>query len=213
MEKKVIELAIRMAKDTVNEDAFIKAKNDAVAKLVSIRGIGPEREFAPFNTLPEQPSKVYVGMTQYSSKGKIYAAMLSLGFMMKLMKFMKMMDPLAGIFIKPNDPLFEYEKFADKSNITEIALLKPKAGISEADFINARQIFLENLDKEPEVIKSYTFSVVGGFKNKDSFPHITVYKSKEDFDTLTQRVRQMAYVADFFKYFDATLICFCNTLK
>jgi hypothetical protein len=213
MKKEIIELAIRSPKKGVNQNDFETAKNAAVKKLVSLKGIGPEREFEPFLTVPKKDEKVSVGMTKYASQGKVYRAMMSFGFIVKLMKFMKMMDPLAGVFIQPIDDSFDYEKFANKENVTEIALLKPKAGISKEAFLKERARFLSALDAEPEVIKSYTFNVTGGFKGKDTFPHFTIYKDKAAFETVTARVGNQEYVQDFFKVFDVEIITFNTTLK
>lgn len=213
MNKEIIELAIRSPKKGVLQSDFETAKNAVVKKLVSLDGIGPEREFEPFSTIPEKDEKVYVGMTKYASQGKVYRAMLSFGFVTKLMKFMKMMDPLAGIFIKPTDASFNYEQFATKENITEIALLKPKNGISKESFLKERERFLAALDAEPEVVKSYTFHLTGGFKGKDTFPHVTIYKDKAGFEAVTTRVGNQAYVKDFFKVFDVEIITFNSTLK
>ena len=213
MKKEIIELAIRSPKKGVNQHDFETAKNAAVKKLVILKGIGPEREFEPFSTVPKKDRKVYVGMTKYASQGKVYRAMMSFGFIVKLMKFMKMMDPLAGVFIQPIDDSFDYEKFANKENVTEIALLKPKAGISKEEFLKERERFLSSLDAEPEVVNSYTFNVTGGFKGKDTFPHFTIYKDKAAFEAVTSRVGKQAYVQDFFKVFDVEIITFNSTLK
>lgn len=64
MSDQIIELAIRTPKPGVNESAFIAAKDAAVKKLVSLNGIGPEREFSPFQTMPQKEVKVFVGMTR-----------------------------------------------------------------------------------------------------------------------------------------------------
>jgi hypothetical protein len=213
MNKEIIELAIRSPKKGVNQSGFEAAKNAAVKKLVSLSGIGPEREFEPFSTVPQKEEKVYVGMTKYASQGKVYRAMMSFGFVSKLMKFMKMMDPLAGVFIQPTDTSFNYEKFVTKENITEIALLKPKNGISKETFLKERERFLGALDAEPEVVKSYTFNVTGGFKGKETFPHFTIYKDKAAFEAVTTRVRNQVYVKDFFNVFDVEIITFNSTLK
>ena len=178
MKKEIIELAIRSPKIGVNREEFILAKNAAVKKLVSINGIGPEREFEPFNTMPKKNSEVFVGMTKYASQGKVYRAMFSFGFISKLMKFMKKMDAIAGVFIQPTDETFDYLSFSTHQNITEIA-----------------------------------FNVTGGFKGKDTFPHFTVYKNKEAFDNLMERAFELPYVQEFFKVFDAEIICFCKTIK
>lgn len=213
MNNQIIEIAIRAPKAGVKEVDFVAAKNAAVKSLVSIKGIGPEREFEPFKTMPEKSAKVFVGMTLYQSKMKTYQAMVSFNVMRNLMPFMGMMDNMGGIFLKPDDPNFDYGKFADKNNITEIALLRPKAGVSKEQFLQARTKFLKAMDAEPEVKGSHTFTVAGGFKNTDTFPHFTVYKSKTDFDKLMDRTRGLPYLGEFTKVFDAEIICFCNTIK
>lgn len=213
MSNQIIEIAIRAPKAGIKEVDFIAAKNAAVKSLVSIKGIGPEREFEPFKTMPEKSAKVFVGMTRYQSKMKTYQAMVSFNVLRNLMPFMGMMDNMGGIFLKPEDPNFDYGSFADKSNITEIALLRPKAGISKDQFLQARTKFLKALDSEPEVKNSYTFEVAGGFKNTDTFPHFTIYKSKADFDMLMDRAKGLSYIGEFAKIFDAEIICFCTTIK
>ena len=213
MSKEIIELAIRSLKNGVVIKDFEAAKNVAVQKLVSINGIGPEREFEPFNTVPNKDQKVYVGMTKYASQGKVYRAMMSFGFISKLMKFMKQMDAHAGVFIQPIEDDFDYLKFANKENITEIALLRPKQGVSKDVFLKERTAFLKRLDAEPEVLKSYTFKVTGGFKGKDAFPHFTIYKDKPSFDALMKRISEADFVQNFFKVFDVELITFNRTLK
>ncbi|OQY47060.1 MAG: hypothetical protein B6242_06115 [Anaerolineaceae bacterium 4572_78] len=59
----MIELAIRMRNKNIDESTFLMAKTKAVQALVSI---GPEREFEPFLNSPNQPDKVYIGLTKYS---------------------------------------------------------------------------------------------------------------------------------------------------
>jgi hypothetical protein len=58
MKKEIIELAIRSPKKGVNQSDFETAKNAAVKKLVSLRGIGPERvslnRLAPFQKKTER---------------------------------------------------------------------------------------------------------------------------------------------------------------
>ncbi len=213
MGKEIIELAVRSPKNGVTIKDFEAAKNEAVQKLVSINGIGPEREFEPFNTVPNKDQKVYVGMTKYASQGKVYRAMMSFGFIFKLMKFMKQMDPHVGVFIQPIEDNFDYLNFANKENITEIALLRPKQGVSKDVFLKERKAFLTRLDAEPEVLNSYTFKVTGGFKGKDAFPHFTIYKDKASFDALMKRISEADFVQNFFKVFDVELITFNRTLK
>ena len=211
MSKPIIELAIRTPKVGVAESDFIRAKNAAVKALVSLKGIGPEREFEPFNTVPAPAGKLFVGMTRYASQGKVYRAMMSPSFMLKLLSFAKMMDPLAGIFIKPEDDNFDYQSFANKQNVTEIALLRPKNGIAASQFLAARNDFLTRFNAEPEIVTSYTFQVTGGFKNKDTYPHFTIYRDKAAFDSIVARFDSLHYRIPFFQTFDAALITFCTT--
>jgi hypothetical protein len=213
MSKEIVELAIRSPKSGITDKEFVHAKNEAVKNLVRMKGIGPEREFYPFLTVPETNSNVYVGMTKYSSQGKVYRALLNLRFITKLMKFMKKMNPYVGVFMQPNESHFDYLNFANTQNITEIALLKPKNGVSVELFLQARADFLKKIDQEPEVEKSYTFNVTGGFKGKNTHPHFTVYKSKEAFDQLTKRANSIPYFQEFFKTFDIEILCFCTTIK
>ncbi len=213
MGKEIIELAIRSPKNGSLLNDFEAAKNAAVRKLVRINGVGPEREFEPFSTVPKKDQKVYVGMTKYASQSKVYRAMMSFGFISKLMKFMKQMDAHIGVFIQPMDDNFDYLNFANKENVTEIALLRPKQGVSKNIFLKERTAFLNRLDSEPEVLKSYTFNVTGGFKGKDAFPHFTIYKDKQSFDTLMKRISKEDFVQNFFNFFDVVLITFNKTLK
>jgi hypothetical protein len=213
MSNQIIEIAIRAPKSNIKEADFIAAKNAAVKSLISIKGIGPEREFEPFQIMPEKSAKVFIGMTRYESRMKTYQAMVSFNVLRNLMPFMGMMDNMAGIFLKPEDPNFDYGNFANKNNITEIALLRPRTGVSKGEFLQARTKFLSAMDAEPEVKQSYTFTVAGGFKNTDTFPHFTVYKSKSDFDRLMARARGLTFIDDFFKVFEAEIICFCTTIK
>lgn len=212
MGTEVIELAIRSARAGVSEQEFIAAKDAAVRALVSIPGIGPEREFAPFTTMPAQARRVFVGTTRYASQGRVRRAMFSPGFMLKLLPFMRRMDPLAGIFIKPRDAGFAYEHFAMRGNVVEIALLRPRGG-AERSFEEGRTTFLGRLDQQPGVVRSYVFDVTGGFKNTDVLVHFTVYESREAFDGLARKLREEEWVSRFLAMFEPALISFCEVIK
>ncbi|MCA9981554.1 MAG: hypothetical protein KDD89_11990 [Anaerolineales bacterium] len=209
----IIEIAIRSPKDGVNEADFINAKNAAVSKLVSLDGIGPEREFAPFQTMPQQSKKVFVGMTRYESQANIRRSYMNLGLMLKMIPFFRKMAPLAGVFLKPNEADFDYLTFANKKNVLEIALLRPKATVTESQFLAARSTFLEQYNAEPEVVASYTFTVSGGFRNKDTLPHFTIYQDKGAYEALAARFDTLAYRKAFLGVYDPAVITLCTVIK
>lgn len=213
MTSEIIELAIRSPKAGVPEAKFVDAKNAAVRTLVSLDGIGPEREFAPIRTMPQHQQKVFVGMTRYRSKSRTWRAMVSPSFMLKLMPFMKLMEPHAGIFLSPEDAAFDYQSFASAENLTEFAVLHPAPGVSREQFLEKRSAFLAALGREPEVRASYTFKSVGGFQNADAFVHWTVYRSRETFERLTARIFEQQAFRDFSAVMTPAIICFCTTIK
>lgn len=213
MTEEIIELAIRTPKDGVQEAEFIEMKNAAVRTLVSIPGIGPEREFEPFVTIAARSNRVFVGMTRYASKWHTYRAMISPSFLWKLVPFMKAMTPVAGIFLRADDPGFDYLGFTGAQNITELALLKPKHGVTQETFLKERKAFLDALGAESGVVASYTFTVTGGFQATDALVHVTVYQSQAEFGRLTARVKEADYFQRFADFFEPVVICFCTTIK
>lgn len=207
------ELAIRRPKKGRVLEDFIRKKNEAVAALVRIPGVGPEREFAPFAVMPPSDGPVFVGMTRYASKGRITRAMLSPRFGLRLMRFMGAMDPMLGVFLRPAGADFDYAGFATRSTVTEFAALRPAPGVDRSAFLRARKEFLTVLDRQPEVVKSWEMDVTGGFVGTDAFVHITSYKSKEAFDALTARIRNESFWTSFAPTFTPACICFCTTVK
>lgn len=209
MTEEIFELAIRSPKG--DEDTFNSIKNETVKKLVSIKGVGPEREF--LQTAKKSSDKnVYVGMTRYENKKAYNRALRNPGFMLKILKFSKHMDAKAGIFIKPYDD-FNYTGFCKKGQFVEFALLKPVKGVSEEKFLSIRKDYLLAMDKQKEVVKSYTFKVTGGFKAKDSIVHFTVYQSKDAFYELAKKIDGMAEFNSFRKVFLSNYISFADVVR
>ncbi len=209
MTEEIFELAIRSPKG--DEALFNKAKNETVQKLVSIKGIGPEREFIQ-NGLKPSDENVYAGMTRYENKKAYNRALRSPGFMFKILKFSKQMSSKAGVFLKPNED-FDYTGFCKKGQMVEFALLKPADGVSQDEFLTKRKSYLRAMDNEPEVIGSYTFQITGGFKGKDSIVHFTVYKNRDAFYKLAERIDEMAEFNDFRKVFQSNYISFADVVK
>ncbi len=212
MSKQIIELAIRTRKPTIDKKTFLDMKDTAVRSLVSIKGVGPEREFDPLQNIPEQSSKAYIGMTRYASMGRVAGASFNLRFVKNLIKFLKMCDVISGVFLKPEDQNFDYVNFADKENITEIALLRPK-GISKTQFLEERAKYLSHLDKEEEVVSSHTFKTKFGFKNANVLVHFTVYENMKAYNRFMERASELSYLDDFNSKTTSLITSYCTTIK
>lgn len=212
MSKQIIELAIRTRNPAIDEESFLQMKDTAVHSLVSINGVGPEREFDPLRNIPEQSGKVYIGMTRYNSMGRVIGASFNFRFIGNLIKFLKMCDVISGVFIKPEDESFDYVNFTSKDNITEIALLRPK-GIGKAQFLQERTKYLASLNQEKEVVNSYTFKTKWGFKNTDVLVHFTVYKNLAAYNKLTKRASGLSYMNDFNSKTTPLIISYSTTIK
>lgn len=213
MGSQIIEVAIRSPKAGVSREDFLAAKDAAVQKLVSLKGIGPEREFRPFLTVPEPTGEVFVGMTRYATKGRSYGAMMNFGFMMRLMAFMKRMEMHAGVLLSPDDEAFDYLAFTSVGNVVEISLLRPRDGIQAESFTSARATYLSELAKQDDVAGAYTFGVAGGFKLTDTHAHMVVYRDRAGFDRVGSRIAAMPEFATFKETFDVAQIVYTETTK
>ncbi len=212
MKNQLIELAVRSRKTNVDIKEFLQMKDIAVKSLVRIKGVGPEHEFDPIKNYPEQKEKIYIGTTRYKSIWSFVRTSFNLRFMRNLIKFLKMCYVVSGVFLKPEDKDFDYINFANKENITEIVLLKPK-GISKEQFLKNRIEYLKLLDAEDEVIKTYLFKTKFGFKNTDVIAHFTVYKNRTAFDALSKRINSTNYHKDFMAKAKTVIISSCNMIK
>lgn len=212
MSQQIIELAIRSRKQAVDLQTFLTMKDEAVHSLVSINGVGPEREFDPLKNVPEQSEKLYIGMTRYESLWRVIGASFNVRFIKNLIKFLKMCDVISGVFIQPENTDFDYVNFTHKDNITEIALLRPK-GMSKQQFLKERTKYLANLNKEEEVVGSHAFTTKWGFKNTNVLVHFTVYKNLETYNKLMKRISGLSYANDFNSKTTPLIISGCTTIK
>ena len=212
MSKQLVELAIRSKKTSVDINEFLQMKNTAVKSLVSINGVGPEHEYDPIINTPTNQEKVYIGTTRYSSIWSFVRACFSIRFITNLIKFLKMCDLITGVFIKPEDENFDYVNFATKENVTEIAVLRPN-GISKNNFFEERNIYLNNLNNEKEVVSTHAFETKFGFFNTDVIVHYTVYQNKVAYENMTRRASELDYVKTFNSKNKPLIISACKMLK
>lgn len=179
MSDQIVELAIRAPKKGREAD-FARRKDAAVGALLSVPGVGPERAFVAFSAQPAQDPLPHVGMTLYADKAAQGRATRNFGVLSKMLPFMGSMTMSAGVFLTANDADFDLATFASEPGVVvEFAALKPAKGVSEADFLAARAEFLTALDGFDGVVRSHTFTTVGGLKAKDSLVHFTIYASKD----------------------------------
>jgi len=212
MKNQIIELAIRSHKTTVTTEEFEKMKDIAVKSLVAIKNVGPEREFDPILNIPDYPVKEYIGMTRYKSMRTVYKGMFNIRFIKNLMKLLKMSDVVSGTFQKPEDPNFDYINFANKENITEIAVLRPK-GISKKDFFVEREKYLKKLENEEEIKSTHAFKTKWGFKNADVIVHFTVFKNKNSYKKFMNHATELDYVKNFDLKCEPLIRSFCTMIK
>ncbi len=212
MKNQIIELAIRSHKTTVSTGEFETMKDIAVKSLVAIKNVGPEHEFDPILNIPEYPVKEYIGMTRYKSMRTVYKAMFNIRFIKNLMKLLKMSDVVSGSFQKPEDPNFDYINFANKGNIIEIAVLRPK-DINKDNFLIKRSGYLKQLEKEDEVKSTHAFKTKWGFKNADVIVHFTVFKNKNSYEKFMNRAAELNYVKDFELKHEPLIRSFCTMIK
>lgn len=211
MSDQIIELAIRAPKKGREAD-FDRRKNAAVDALLSVPGVGPERAFVAFSTLPAQEPLPHVGMTQYADKAAQGRATRNFGVLSKMLPFMGSMNMTAGVFLKANDADFDLATFASEPGlVVEFAALKPALGVTEEEFLEARSAFLAALDEHSGVIRSYTFTTVGGLKAKDSLVHFTVYASKEALDEVGAQLSDSAAFTRFRERFAANTLAFATS--
>ena len=212
MKNQIIELAIRSHKTTVTTEEFEKMKDIAVKSLVAIKNVGPEREFDPILNIPEYSVKEYIGMTRYKSMGTVYKGMFNIKFIRNLMKLLKMSDVVSGTFQKPEDPNFDYINFANKENIVEIAVLRPR-NIKKKEFLKERAKYLKQLQNEEEVKSTHAFKTKWGFKNADVIVHFTVFKNKNSYEKFMNRADKLRYVNDFELKSEPLIRSFCTMIK
>ena len=212
MKNQIIELAIRSHKTTVSTEEFETMKDIAVKSLVAIKNVGPEHEFDPILNIPEYSVKEYIGMTRYKCMGTVYKGMFNIRFIRNLMKLLKMSDVVSGTFQKPEDPNFDYINFANKENIVEIAVLRPKE-IKKNDFLRRRSEYLKQLDKEDEVKSTHAFKTKWGFKNADVLVHFTVYNNKQSYEHFMERSKKFDYVKKFNSVTSPLIISYCTMIK
>lgn len=212
MGSQIIEVAIRSPRAGVSREDFLAAKTAAVSKLVSLKEIGPEREFKPVTVEPQPEAEVFVGMTRYGSLGRSYMAMMNFGFMTRLMAFMKRMDMHAGVLLRPDDPEFSYSGFASPGNVLEISLQRPREGVREQEFFDARRAYRLAIEAEEGVVGAYTFTVAGGFKLKDTVPHFVVYRDIAAFNAIAAQSSAMSARAAFEDLSANAITCVCEAI-
>ena len=212
MKNQIIELAIRSHKTTVSTKEFETMKDIAVKSLVAIKNVGPEREFDPILNIPEYPAKEYIGMTRYKCMGTVYKGMFNVRFIRNLIKLLKMSDVVSGSFQKPEDSNFDYINFANKENIVEIAVLRPKE-IKKKDFLEKRSEYLKQLEKEKEVKSTHAFKTKWGFKNADVIVHFTVYNNKQSYEQFLERSKKIDYAKKFNSITAPLIISYCKMIK
>ncbi len=212
MKNQIIELAIRSHKTTVSTEEFETMKDIAVKSLVAIKNVGPEREFDPIINIPEYSEKEYIGTTRYKSMRTVYKGMFNIKFIRNLMKLLKMSDVVSGTFQKPEDPSFDYINFANKENIVEISVLRPR-DIKKKDFLQKRAEYLKQVEKEDEIKSTHAFKTKWGFKNADVIVHFTVYKNKQSYEQFMQRSKELDYVKGFNSVTSPLIISYCTVIK
>lgn len=211
MSDQIIELAIRAPKKG-REEKFAERKTAAVDALLRVPGVGPERSFVAFQTLPPREALPHIGMTLYADKAAQNRATRNLAFLSKLMGFMSTMDVSVGVFLKADDPDFDLATFASEpGTVVEFAALKPADGVSEADYLEARAEFLTALDANDGVIRSYTFTTVGGLKAKDSLVHFSLYKSKDALDSVAADLTKSGAFEKFRNRFAVNTLAFATS--
>ena len=208
MSDQIIELAIRAPKKGREAD-FARRKDAAVDALLSVPGVGPERAFVAFSTLPPQEPLPHVGMTLYADKATQGRATRNFGVLSKMLPFMGSMTMSAGVFLTANDVDFDLATFASEpGRVVEFAALKPAKGVTEADFLAARAEFLKAMDGLEGVVRSHTFTTVGGLKAKDSLVHFTIYQNREALDTVAAALSESGAFEKFRAVFAVNSLAF-----
>ena len=208
----MIELAVRMRNENIDEPTFLAAKTKAVQALVSSWGIGPEREFEPFLNKPEQADKVYIGMTKYSGYWAMFFSMFNIRLLLNLPKFIRMQNIITGVFLKSEDKDFDYVNFGRGDNITKFAVIRPN-GITEKELRQERAKYLMSLANEQGVVGVHSFKSLWGLKNANVLVHCVIYQDREAYDECKKREVELSYVADFTKKTTPLIISSCTNVK
>ena len=208
MSEQIIELAIRGPRPG-QQRSFDHRKRALVDALLAVPGVGPERAFVAFGTVPEIDAPQHVGMTRYADKAAQKRATMNLAVLRRLVGFMRVMRPHVGVFLKPDDPDFDLATFAsDPGCAVEFAALVPADGVSQETFTARRDAFLEALDEHPAVLRSHTFTTAGGLKAKDSLVHVTVYRDRPSLEALAAELADAPAFTEFRETFGTNLIAF-----
>lgn len=208
MSEQIIELAIRGPRPG-KQQSFDDRKRNVVAALLAVPGVGPERSFVAFSTVPEIAAPQHVGMTRYADKAAQKRATRNMKVLGNLVGFMRVMRPNVGVFLKPDDPDFDLATFAtDPDCVVEFAALVPADGVSQETFMARRDAFLDSLDEHPAVLRSHTFTTTGGLKAKDSLVHVTVYRDRGSLEALAAELADAPAFTRFREAFGTNLITF-----
>lgn len=208
MPDQIIELAIRGPRPG-QQRLFDQRKREVVDALLAVEGVGPERAFVAFGTVPQSDATQHVGMTRYADKAAQRRAMRNLRVLGRLMGFMRVMRASVGVFLQPDDPDFDLATFATEPGcVVEFAALVPAEGVGIEEFTARRDAFLQTLSEHPAVLRSHTFTTVGGLKAKDSIVHVTVYRDRESLDSLAAELAGTPDFTRFREAFGTNLIAF-----
>ncbi len=208
----MIELAVRMRNENIDEATFLEANTKAVQALVSTWGIGPQREFEPFSNYPDPADKVYVGMTKYCGYWALVLSLFNIKLLMNLPKFIKMQNIITGVFLRSEDESFDYESFGKADNITEFAVLRPN-GITEDELRQERTKYLAKLNSEQGIVGAYAFKSLWGLKNADVLVHFVVYQDKVSYDKFKSTQAHSPYIADFTAKTTPLIVSSCTNIK
>ena len=216
----VWELAIRHVKSG-QLTAFQAARKKFLSQWKQSPGVLADREFASFMALPKPDEReVFIGMTEWSdvktygaASGSFFGDKTSQKFQ-DAMAFVGSFDRKVMVMIRqiegPQASLVTLA--AGDGQVLEVAVRKPKAGVSLAAFHEARRAYAKALTSKKGVLVNFEFEVVSD--NPEGLTvGMTAYSDKPTFQAAMAAVNAEPVAGAFFGVIEPVALQFCHGVR
>lgn len=146
----IYEVAVQQIHADAEAD-YPAARAAFLAELQKQPGNLKDWTFESFFTMPEpNTGRVLVGVTRWASMAHFAQASEKLSNTPTAGAVFSKVDMKAFVQARPLDPQFELERYIDgPDRVLEVAVRKPKAGVSEAEYTAARDAFFSEVRLQP----------------------------------------------------------------
>ena len=209
---RVIEIAVREVKQHKASE-FRDRRTDFITSLRGQPGVYADREFASFHALPTPDlQEVFIGMTEYHDLRAVAKVQRQLGLVWKFLRFSRTMKLKAYLFAEQVEgPKIDLANLAlADGQVLEVAVRRVR---NHPDFEAARRAFVDLLSKQEGVLDSYELSPVKGKNVEDVSVGLTVYASKESFETVAGKLMEDPVSHQYFSTFEPVAVQYAVSSK